>query len=153
MTSFGEMEFEYNQTSTNLALDVDKYSTLHGAQKFLRNILTPTICIFGFCGNSVNLVVLSLLCKRKTDGARESGTQLGLIVLAMSDLCFCIFMFPRGFVPEHKSLFEVKDFWLYYQVCATKNAGCLRLPINSIIPIIFLYLAYEECEYLMIGIL
>ncbi len=120
------MEFEYNQTTTTLALDADKYSALHGTQKFMRNILTPIICTFGFAGNGINLVVLSILCKRKTDGARESGTQLGLIVLAMSDLLFCVFMFPRGFVPEHKSLFERKDFWLYYQVCGNNRKGKKR---------------------------
>ena len=96
---------------------VQQYSSHHGVQRFLRNIITPIICLLGFLGNIINIVVLSRLRLLRNDGARDSGTHLGLTVLAVSDMLFCLSMFPRCLVPESSSLFEKKDFYLFYQVC------------------------------------
>ena len=95
---------------------VEEFSSLHEAQSIIRNYITPTICVLGFLGNIVNIIVLSRLPSLRTDGARDSGTNLGLLVLAVSDMLFCLSMFPRCFVPESSSLFERKGFKWFYQV-------------------------------------
>ena len=95
---------------------VQQYSSHHGVQRFLRNIITPIICVLGFLGNIINIIVLSRLRLLRNDGARDSGTHLGLTVLAVSDMLFCLSMFPRCLVPESSALFEKKDFYLFYQV-------------------------------------
>ena len=95
---------------------VEEFSTLHEAQSIIRNYVTPTICILGFLGNIFNIIVLSQLRLLRNDGARDSGTNLGLLVLAVSDMLFCLSMFPRCFVPESSSLFEKKNFHWFYQV-------------------------------------
>ena len=95
---------------------VEEFSALHEAQSIMRNYVTPTICILGFLGNVFNIIVLSRLRLLRNDGARDSGTNLGLLVLAVSDMLFCLSMFPRCFVPESSSLFEKKNFHWFYQV-------------------------------------
>ena len=103
--------------SDDINRTVQQYSSHHRVQRFLRNIITPIICVLGFLGNIINIIVLSRLRLLRNDGARDSGTHLGLTILAVSDMMFCMSMFPRCLVPESLSLFEKKDFYLYYQVC------------------------------------
>ena len=88
-------------------------------QRTLRNVITPAICVLGCAGNIINLVVLNHIRLRKADGTKDNGSHLGLIMLAVSDMLFCIAMFPRGFVAENESLFTRFDFWLVYQVYGT----------------------------------
>ena len=85
-------------------------------QTILRNVVTPTICAFGFLGNLLNIIVLSRLRLFRPGGARDNGTHLGLIVLAVSDMLFCLSMFPRFLVSESSSIFNDKDFRWFYQV-------------------------------------
>ena len=58
---------------------------------------------------------------KKADGGRDSGTLLGLLVLAVSDMLFCAAVFPRAFakIGGNEALFEPNDFRLYYQVYGT----------------------------------
>ena len=102
---------------------VEEFSALHEAQSIIRNYITPTICILGFLGNAFNIIVLSRLRLLRNDGARDSGTNLGLLVLAVSDMLFCLSMFPRCFVPESSSLFEKKNFRWFYQVSLFNNVS------------------------------
>ena len=87
-------------------------------QTILRNVVTPTMCAFGFLGNLLNIIVLSKLRLLRPGGARDNGTHLGLIVLAVSDMLFCLSMFPRFLVSESSSIFDEKDFKWFYQVKA-----------------------------------
>ena len=79
-------------------------------QTILRNVVTPTMCAFGFLGNLLNIIVLLRLRLLRPGGARDNGTHLGLIVLAVSDMLFCLSMFPRFLVSESSSIFDEKDF-------------------------------------------
>ena len=88
-------------------------------QRILRNVVTPIICAIGIVGNIMNLVVLTHIRLRKADGAKDNGSHLGLIMMAVSDVLFCLAVFPRGFVPESASLFTSFDAKLLYQVYGT----------------------------------
>ena len=112
----GVLDYPFTD-SNHINSTVQRYSSHHRVQRFLRNIITPIICVLGFLGNIINIIVLSRLRLLRNDGARDSGTHLGLTVLAVSDMLFCLSMFPRCLVPESSSLFEKKDFYLFYQVC------------------------------------
>lgn len=86
-------------------------------------IVIPGLCVFGCIGNVINLIVLTKIKMRmrKVDGGKEGVTHLGLMLLALSDLFFCLSNCPRaiGRMPETMSLFETKGFMLYYQVYGT----------------------------------
>ena len=45
--------------SDDIHRTVQQYSSHHGVQRFLRNIITPIICVLGFLGNIINIIVLS----------------------------------------------------------------------------------------------
>ncbi len=96
------------------------YNTI---QDVMYLILTPALCIIGCLGNGINLIVLfkSRVHMRNADGERNSGTTLGLVLLSLSDLLFCIANCPRPFInlSATQSLFDEKDFRLYYQVYGT----------------------------------
>ena len=98
-----------------------KYSQHKEIQTVLRNIITPIICILGFLGNIVNIIVLSRLRLLRTNGAKDNGTHLGLIVLAVSDMLFCVSMFPRFLVSESFLIFSHMDFRWFYQVGNNSN--------------------------------
>ena len=86
-------------------------------------VLTPALCIIGCLGNIINLVVLmkGSVRMRKADGNQNSGTTLGLALLAVSDLLFCVANCPRAVsnLSGSAALFQRKDFRLYYQVYGT----------------------------------
>ena len=86
-------------------------------------VLIPAVCIIGCIGNIVNMLVLmkSSVRIRKADGDRNSGTTLGLALLAVSDFLFCVANCPRAFtnLSGSTALFEQKDFRLFYQVYGT----------------------------------
>lgn len=93
--------------------------TSHVIQEVLERYITTTICVLGFFGNIVNLLVLTRARYQKSQGMKETGAHIGLVALAVSDMLFCLVMFPRGFMEEKVSLFSSKDFWLYYQAYGT----------------------------------
>ena len=110
------LEYPFMNSDEDINKTVKQYSSHHRVQRFLRNIITPIICVLGFLGNIVNIIVLSKLQSQRRDETRDRGTHLGLIVLAVSDMLFCLSMFPRCLVPESSSLFDHKDFHWFYQV-------------------------------------
>ena len=61
-------------------------------------VLTPAVSLFGCVGNILNIIALirSRQKMKKADGGRDSGTLLGLLVLAVSDMLFCAAVFPRA---------------------------------------------------------
>ena len=86
-------------------------------------IVTPAVSLFGCIGNVLNIIVLirSRQRMKTADGGRDSGTLLGLLVLAISDMLFCAAVFPRAFasIGGNEALFEPNDFRMYYQVYGT----------------------------------
>ena len=83
------------------------------------NYNTTFFRVSGCLGNSINLLALhrSKLRMKKTDGGKDSGTHLGLFLLAISDMLFCMAIFPRALVDSGTtSLFPKRGFQLYYQV-------------------------------------
>ena len=86
-------------------------------------IVTPSLSIFGCIGNLINIVVLTKIRARirKVDGGKEGVTHLGLMILALSDLLFCLSICPRGFtrLSSTMSLFPSQSFQLYYQAYGT----------------------------------
>ena len=93
-----------------------KYKTMYD---IINRYLTPVLCAFGFLGNIINVIVLSNRRFRMLHNGCESGSRVGLIVLALSDMLFCVVLFPRAFLYTAKSLFTHRDFWLFYQVYGT----------------------------------
>ena len=116
MQEMKEYYFLYNVNASRTTQG--KYSKNREVQTVLRNIVTPVICTLGFLGNIVNIIVLSKLQLLRTNGAKDNGTHLGLIVLAVSDTLFCLSMFPRFLVSESSSIFSHMDFRWFYQVSA-----------------------------------
>lgn len=90
-----------------------------GFIKAMDHYVTPAICAFGCIGNLLNLVVLNRRKFRRSDGGKETSAHLGLTYLAVSDMSFCIALFPRFLLNSHNSVFESRNFLLYYQMYGT----------------------------------
>ena len=86
-------------------------------------VVTPAVSLFGCIGNILNIIVLirSRQRMKTAEGGRDSGTLLGLLVLAVSDMLFCAAVFLRAFarIGGNEALFEPNDLRLYYQVYGT----------------------------------
>lgn len=86
-------------------------------------ILTPAFSFIGVLGNIINLAVLlkSRTQLRNADVERNSGTTLGLVLLSLSDLFFCVTICPRVFInlSTHMALFQTRGFRLLYQTYGT----------------------------------
>ena len=95
------------------------YAQTGSVEHVLDQYLIPGLCVLGFVGNVINLLVLSRSRYRQNVALVEMGATPGLVVLALSDLLFCVAMFPRAFVPSTHSLFTSRDFRLYYQTLGT----------------------------------
>ncbi len=73
----------------------------------------PTICVFGFIGNVMNLIILAGKQAHRSLRKTEQAANVGLISLAVADMCFCITAFPSTFLPKDM-VFPNKGFLVYY---------------------------------------
>ncbi len=123
--SYGNWTFDANMSWSDAHhMDADSGGRVsYWLQDVFYIAITPAISLFGCIGNVLNIVVLvrSRQRMKSADGGRDSGTLLGLLVLAVSDMLFCITVFPRAFakIGGNEALFEPTDFRLYYQVYGT----------------------------------
>ena len=82
---------------------------------YLNTIGLPIVSIFGFVGNILNLIILTRKRLRSTMDRLEKSAHMGLIALAVSDMMFCLTVFPNGFMPK-AMFFETKEFIMYYKM-------------------------------------
>ena len=83
---------------------------------YLNGVVIPSIGVLGVVGNLLNLAILTWRCVNREDDTLEKVALVGLIALAVSDLCFCITILPLFAFPKPKTIFEAPCFGLYYQV-------------------------------------
>ena len=93
-------------TTGNKALYQSVYHILYGYG-------LPTICVFGFLGNVMNLIILAGKQAHRTLRRAEASANIGLIALAVADMNFCVLAFPSTFLPLDMK-FHKKGFLLYY---------------------------------------
>ncbi len=107
----------------------------------LDTYVTPGICAIGCLGNLLSLFVLTRTRFRQTDGHTESVAHLGLILLAVSDLSYCVVFFPRVLLPTTHSLFEAQGFTFYYQLYGEGLVGSVSL-VSTWITVVMAVLRY-----------
>ena len=78
----------------------------------------PTVCVCGFLGNVMNLIILAGKQAQRQLRKTEQAANVGLLALAVADLMFCVTAFPSTFLPKDMQ-FAAKAFLTYYGVyCA-----------------------------------
>ena len=98
----------------------DSYNSQHKViQTIARTYITPGLCMFGILGNIVNLIVLTRLRLYKLENRNDRGANLGLAVLAVSDMMLCLALFPAAFTDPTFAVFRQRSFLLYYQAYGT----------------------------------
>ena len=111
-------------------LNMSDYTTYHDIQHIIRTQVTPIICALGCFGNLLNLAVLLAMKTGPPGRPKDAGVQLGLVILAVSDMMFCVTMIPRGFVSETQSMFTSYNFMLIYQVNISQGHSLIRHYVN-----------------------
>ena len=111
-----------NTLTTTLETEVFKHSDhdiVEDATFVIKRIFTPLFCGFGIIGNILNIIVLTRRRMQSgSDSSSERAAFMGLIALAVSDLCYCTSAFPKAFV-EQATIFRSGDPKLYYNVYET----------------------------------
>ena len=79
-------------------------------------LLIPAFGVCGVVGNILNLTILSWRYSKREINVLERGALLGLIALAVSDLCFCLGILPSLSFYDSKTKFPGRNFHYYYQV-------------------------------------
>jgi len=69
-------------------------------EMYLYTVVIPLICVVGIVGNSINLVVLTIIVRNKPMDRMERSATIGLLALAVSDLFFCCAVIPLAFVDD-----------------------------------------------------
>ncbi len=114
-----------NLSSNGIYNEVTHYGNiLHNRiQDVIYFICIPVISLLGCVGNIINLIVLikGRGRLRSPDGARHSGTHNGLVLLSISDLLFCLAIFPRALtnITGTMAVFTHRSFGLFYQAYGT----------------------------------
>nr|AKQ63013.1 orphan G-protein coupled receptor 2 [Platynereis dumerilii] len=115
--------FSHNFSDPSHAQGTEELNVLDRITDVMDVIVTPAFCFIGVVGNIVNLAVLlkSRAQLRNADVERNSGTTLGLVLLSVSDLLFCLTICPRVFInlSAHMALFPNRGFNLLYQTYGT----------------------------------
>ncbi|ELT95309.1 hypothetical protein CAPTEDRAFT_224006 [Capitella teleta] len=79
----------------NITTTLGEYETL---RQTVYSIIIPSICGFGILGNSLNLIIFAYRLSRRCLDNLERSATVGLIALAISDLLFCVVVFPAAFL-------------------------------------------------------
>ncbi len=66
----------------------------------LDDVLQRVLCVVGILGNILNLLVLGQKQVKGTVGSMERSAHLGLVLLAVSDLTFCVSLLAKTCVPD-----------------------------------------------------
>ncbi len=114
-----------NDTSSNVSsglhLEINKDGIQDSSPVSLNwfPVVLPVLCTLGVFGNIINLCVLTRKRFYTPMGKLERTSNQGLIVLAFSDMMFCISVFPLTFIPHGRNLDAVSQrevFILYYKI-------------------------------------
>ena len=94
------------------------------ARELVDGQLTAALAFIGTVGNFLYMLLLIWYTKRRcVQGHQDRGTHVGLLLLASSDLLFCISLLPRSVIRSELVLFTQLDFVAWYQ--------CYCIPISS----------------------
>lgn len=89
----------------------------HWLLTLLNGFIIPGIAAFGFIGNLLNLVILSVRCSKREVDVLERGALTVLIALALSDMLFCIMTLPYFVFQEpNKAMFRYRGFEYYFKI-------------------------------------
>lgn len=93
----------------------DAFQLLYTA---VNRVTLPTLGLLGMLGNLANIIIFARRYTKRTVNATERGAVLGFVALAASDLCFCLGLVPRYWLPSAPSvLYDSRtDFALLYQM-------------------------------------
>ena len=103
----------------NASLGVSYNSHYANIQNATRTCIIPALCIFGIIGNIVNLIVLTRVRLYKLESTSDRGANIGLAILAVSDMLLCLTVFPSAFTNQNFAVFRHKSVMLYYQAYGT----------------------------------
>lgn len=105
------------QSDSNLTFFSEQQkNTLENVYNVLYFVLIPVVCIFGFFGNILNVIVFSKKKMCKTLDDIEHCTTMCLIALAISDMMFCLCTFPQAFDNNYTRQYRRSEFMLYYNM-------------------------------------
>ncbi|XP_052815162.1 FMRFamide receptor-like [Mya arenaria] len=106
------------ETSNHSSLTFEEKQNLEQVKHALYFVVIPAVCVFGFFGNILNIVVFSKKKMCKTLDEIEYCTTIFLIALAISDMMFCFSTFPHVFETRTDGIYGKKDFLLFYKLYA-----------------------------------
>ncbi|KAK3581177.1 hypothetical protein CHS0354_024710 [Potamilus streckersoni] len=132
---------QFNVTNDS-SIQIEEKKTLERVEYFLYSIIIPTVCILGFLGNILNVVVFTKKKAYKALDEMEYCTTICLVALAISDLMFCICTFPNAFLP-HRYHYHRNEFMLYYQMYNTSiiSTFILNSTLLTVLTAIMRYVA------------
>lgn len=98
-----------------------EFKKLAEIQQLLYGIIVPLVCVFGFVGNILNVIVFTQKKGSKVLDEVEYCTTICLVALAVSDMMFCLTTFPNAFILRNRQteVFHKSEFMLYYLVYST----------------------------------
>lgn len=79
-------------------------------------IVIPMISILGIVGNAINIAVLTRRRMLSSMDRLEKSANYGLVALAVSDMLFCMAVFPHGFISEESYIEDTGSSRLYYKL-------------------------------------
>lgn len=101
---------------TNRTFSEEQIQTLEQVYHVLYYMVIPAVCVFGFFGNILNVIVFSKKKMCKTLDDIEYCTTIFLIALAISDMMFCLCTFPQAFDNRLIQIYRRSNFIIYYKM-------------------------------------
>ena len=93
----------------------DAIQILEDIKFYVRRYVNPGVCVFGIIGNVFNLLVLTRRRLQSTmDCSMERAAHLGLLILAISDMLYCLVTLPTAFLARGQVLFTEHQVALMY---------------------------------------
>ena len=78
-------------------------------------IIIPSLCVMGFLGNSITVIVLAYRLNEKVEMI-EKGSIIGMTVLAITDCAFCLLTLYGTLAKESNMIFDSWNLVLCYKL-------------------------------------
>ena len=113
-----EVPIYINETYQNKEI-LEQNRILEQVYHCLYYVIIPVVCVFGFLGNILNVIVFSKKKTCRTLDEIEYCTTICLVALAISDMMFCVCIFPKTFDKRTYDVYTRNEIMMYYKMYAS----------------------------------
>ena len=104
-----------NFSNITRTAEVPELTFVEQLEEFMYSRVVVCIAVAGVFGNLLNLGVLTKHSMQSHRERMERAVSVGLVLLSVADLIFCLFLIPHAWIPRKQFYFDSRGFSFIYE--------------------------------------